>query len=271
MFPFLIRHGQFVIPTFPVMLMLASLSAVFYAYYKAPKKNLSQNIVLDLGIVGTVAGVVGARLFHVLWMSPKKYWDDPVQIFHFWQGGFVSFGAIILIGLSFFIYLKIRKVDLWKYMDLMAFGFPLVVFFVRLGCLGAGCCYGKPTDFFLHLTFHDPAGDAGRRFPGVPLHASQVYGMLNGLLLFAILNWIDRRKNFDGQIISSFLILYGVTRGLQEFLRGDVIRGLYFGGTVSTGQILSLVSIIFGIFLYRFLSRRTHQGASHVPIPDPAR
>jgi phosphatidylglycerol---prolipoprotein diacylglyceryl transferase len=261
MFPFLIRQGDLVIPTFPVMLMLASLAAVLYPYFRAPSKQLSQTVILDLGILGTVAGLVGARLFHILFEAPAKYWHEPSLIFQFWRGGFVSFGAITLIGISFYLYLKIRKLDTYKYLDLMALGFPLVVFFVRLGCLGAGCCYGKPTSFFLHLVFHNPLSDAGSKFPGIPLHATQVYGMLNGIFLFIVLHWIDRRKKFDGQIICSFLILYGFTRSLQEFLRGDVERGVYFDGTVSTGQILGIFSIVFGVLLYRFLRERLPQRA----------
>src|SRR4030095_14674281 len=263
--------GHWVIPTFPVMFMLASLSSVFYAYYRAGKKGLSQNIVLDLGIIGTVAGVLGARLFHILWLNPRKYWEHPEEIFYFWQGGFVSYGAVILIGLSFYFYLKLKKLPVWKYFDLMALGFPLVVFFVRVGCLGAGCCYGKPTDFFIHLTFNNPFSDAGQKYPGVPLHATQLYGMLNGLFLWFVLYLIDRRKRFDGQIVTSFVILSGLPRVLQEFLRGDVVRGLYFGGHVSTGQIMGGLAVVVGLILYATLSRRPKQGAMNVPIPDPAR
>lgn len=109
MFPFLIKQGDFVIPTFSFMLMVASLAATFYAYYRASKKGLSQVVVLDLGIIGTIAGVVGSRLFHVFVEEPHYYWEHPTHIYQIWRGGFVSYGAIILIGVSWYIYLKKRK------------------------------------------------------------------------------------------------------------------------------------------------------------------
>jgi phosphatidylglycerol:prolipoprotein diacylglycerol transferase len=260
MFPFLIQKGSFTIPTFSFMLMLASLCGTFYAYYRAPGKQLSQTVVLDLGIIGTIAAIVGARLFHVFVEEPHYYWEHPTHIFQIWRGGFVSYGAIILIGVSVFIYLRKRKLDILKYLDLLALTFPIIIFFVRLGCLGAGCCYGKPTDFFVHLIFRNPASDAGSHFYGISLHATQVYGMLNAILLFVILHLIDRKQKFKGQLIWSFLILYGLVRGfIEEPLRGDVERGVYFNGLISTGQIMSLLAILFGIFMYYYCRRRAQQ------------
>ncbi|MFO1519460.1 MAG: prolipoprotein diacylglyceryl transferase [bacterium] len=256
MFPFLIKQGSFVIPTFSFMLMMASLAATFYAYYRAPEKGLSRTVVLDLGIIGTIAGVVGSRLFHVFVEEPKYYWEHPSYVFQIWRGGFVSYGGLILIGISFYVYLRVKKLDIYKYLDLYALGFPLVVFFVRVGCLGAGCCYGKPTHFFFHLVFNNRSSDAGYRYFGIPLHATQIYSMINAVFLFVVLYFIDKKKKFDGQIVWSFLILYAFTRGMIEFLRGDVERGVYFGGVISTAQILGILGIVFGSIMYVHCRRR---------------
>ncbi len=254
MFPFLIRHGEFSVPTFSFMLMLASLAATFYAYYRAPSKNLSQTVVLDLGIIGTIAAIVGGRLFHVFVEEPRFYWAHPERIYQIWNGGFVSYGAIILMGICWFIYLKKRKLNVLKYLDLTALIYPIVIFFVRVGCLGAGCCYGKPTDFFIHLTFK--SGDAGFKYFGIPLHATQAYAIGNAIFLFIVLNLIDRKKKFDGQIVSTFLILYGLLRGLfEEVLRGDVDRGLYLNGLISTGQVMSLLAFLFGLWMYQYCKK----------------
>lgn len=265
MFPFLVKHGDFVIPTFSFMLMMASLVATFYAYFRAPGKKLSQTVVLDLGIIGTIAGVLGSRLFHVLVEEPRYYWEHPTHIYEIWRGGFVSWGAIVLIAASWIFYLKKRKLEVYKYLDLFGLGFPLVVFFVRLGCLGAGCCYGKPTDFFIHLTFTNPSSDAGHSFYNIPLHATQVYGMLNGIILFIVLQIVDKYKKFDGQIVWSFVILYGATRFIQEFLRGDLERGVYGGGLISTGQIMGILGVVFGTLMYlhcRYLAKKSN------PLPQ---
>lgn len=254
MFPFLVKYQSFSIPTFSFMLMVASLLATFYVYFRAPKKGLSQTVVLDLGIIGTIAGIVGSRIFHVLVEEPRYYWEDFRRIYQVWNGGFVSYGAVILIGISWFVYLRARKLPVYKYLDLTALICPLIVMAVRIGCLGAGCCYGKPTDFPIHLTF--TTGDAARHYFNVPLHATQIYDFLNGLLIFVILHLVDARKKFEGQLIWLFLILYGFNRGLIEFLRGDVDRGVYLNGMISTAQIMGILGILFGLAMYFHCKKR---------------
>ena len=133
---------------------------------------------------------------------------------------------------------------------------PIVVFFVRVGCLLAGCCYGKPTDFWLHLTFTNPLSDAGSKFQGIPLHATQIYDMLNAVVIFIILHILARRRKFRGQITLSFLMLYAVGRGLIEFLRGDDDRGVYFGGAISTAQVTGIIIFSVCFVLYWVLRQR---------------
>ena len=251
MFPFLIKQGEFIIPTFSFMLMLASLGATFYMYWRAPSKGLSQTVVLDIGIIGTIAAIIGGRLFHVFVEEPAYYWQHPTYIYQIWRGGFVSYGGVTLFTFTIIAYLKLRKLQVLKYFDLIAQAFPIINLFVRIGCLGAGCCYGNPTDFFFHLVFTNRASDAGSKFPGQPLHATQIYDIfLNSIVLFILLNWIDRKKRFDGQTTAAFLILYGFMRGMVEFLRGDLDRGVYFGGIISTAQIMGIIAIIAGTLLY---------------------
>lgn len=255
MLPFIFHYKDTYIPTFFFMVMVGSLAATFYAYWQAGKKNLSQVAILDIGMVGTLAGIMGARLFHVFVEAPDYYWADPIRVFYFWQGGFVGYGAFfgILIGAT--VYLKIRKLPILQYWDLLALGCPLIILAVRLGCLGAGCCYGKPTDFFFHLTFTNPASDAGHDFPGIHLHATQVYDIINALFDFTVLYIVDKRKQFHGQITLLFLMIYAFNRFLIEFLRGDADRGVYLDGSISTSQITGLIILAVGSLAYWKLSK----------------
>ena len=238
------------------MVMVGVLVLTFYLYFRAPKLGFSQLIVLDCGIVGAIAGILGARIFHIFFEHFWYYKEDPIRVFYFWQGGFVSFGAFIGGTVAVALYLKWRKVNVLQYADFIASGLPLLIIFIRIGCLGAGCCFGKPTDFFFHLTFTDPHSDAGSRFNGVSLHATQIYNMMNGLFLFILLNWRAKFKKFHGEIVLLFFMLYPIGRGLVEFLRGDTDRGVYFNGTVSTGQITGFVFIILATALYVFLLKQ---------------
>ncbi len=218
---------------------------------------MSQIAILDIAMVATITGVIGARLFHVFVEAPDYYWEKPVRVFYFWQGGFVGYGAFLGVMSGALAYLKIRKMPLLRYADLVSLGCPLIIFFVRIGCLGAGCCYGKPTHFFIHLIFHNPSSEGGHFFRDIPLHATQIYDQLNALITFGIIHWVDKHKKFDGQVLLTFLMSYAFFRFWIEFLRGDVDRGVYFNGMISTSQITSLIFIVVGSILYSLLLKKS--------------
>ena len=264
--PFLYYSPDFAVPSFAFMLMVASLLATTALYKLAPGRGLSQVVALDLGIIGTIGAVVGMRIFHILVEGPyyaspgysNYYWEHPTHMWQVWRGGFVSYGAFIGIGIGWITYLKWRKLDALTYLDFGAlFGFPIVDFFTRLGCLLAGCCYGKPSphrhgEWLLYVIFNNRQGDAGYKFPGVPLWPTQIWSMIATVVIFLICYWIDRHKKFKGQIVLSWLMLYAVFRTVIELFRGDSDRGVYFNNTISTAQIMSFLffSTCLGIYVY---------------------
>lgn len=249
MLPFIYQSSDFTIPTFFFMIMVATLASTFYLYLRAPKLGFSQVVVLDISLWGTVAGIIGARFFHIFLEYPGYYWEDPVRVFYFWQGGFVGYGVFFGITLSTLLYLKIRKLSFLDYGDFIALAMPILIFGVRLGCLGAGCCYGKPTDFFLHLVFNNPASDAGHDYLGMALHATQLYDLTNAVIIFLLCHWVYSRRQYRGQVIMVFFIAHGILRSLNEFLRGDADRGVYLGGWISTSQFISLFAILLCVGL----------------------
>lgn len=255
--PTLFEIGPLSVPAFFLMIMVASLVTTFYGYWLAKKEKADPVVILDFGIIAIIASVIGSRVFHILIENPSYYLENPIRVFYFWQGGFVSIGAFVFTIISWIVYLRIRKLDAWRYFDIAAAVIPAAIFFVRIGCLCAGCCYGKPTDFFLHLTFTNPNSAAGYHHPGVPLHPTQIYLMLNALMMGILLFLVYRYRKFKGQVLALFFMYYGVSRFLLEFLRGDEDRGLFFGKILSTGQIAMIVSFCFGLILYIVMMKKS--------------
>ncbi len=251
--PFLFYHPDFAIPSFPFMLMMASLVATLYAYYMAPKHKLSQLYILDMGILGTLAALIGGRLFHVFVEEFPYYMEHPSHIYQIWRGGFVSYGAFIGLGIAWYFYLRYRKANIWQYLDHSAvYSCPFIVFFVRVGCLLAGCCFGTPTDSFLHIIFY--TGDAAVKHRGIPLHPTQIYEMIYALVIYFILLFWQKRKTYQGQLICMFLMMYAFCRFLLEFLRGDPERGVYFNA-ISTAQVTGIIAFVFAFILSRYLKK----------------
>jgi phosphatidylglycerol:prolipoprotein diacylglycerol transferase len=255
--PFLFHIGPIGVPAFFFMIMIAALSSTFYMYHLMKKeKGLDPVVALDFGIIGIIASVVGSRALHILVENPAYYWEKPIRVFYFWQGGFVSLGAYLFTFISLLVYLRVRKLNPWPYIDQLARVTPIIIFFVRMGCLCAGCCYGKPTDFFLHLTFSHPESAAGSLYSGVPLHATQIYNMFNAVVMFTVLWFVFKHRRYYGQVLVGFFLYYGVSRFIIEFLRGDVDRGLWFNDTLSSGQVAMIGSVLVGIVLHFFLHRK---------------
>lgn len=254
--PFIFKIGDAGVPAFFFMIMVAALAATYFAVKIAKREGLSEVAILDMAIIAVIGSMIGARVFHILFEAPHYYLEHPIRVFYFWQGGFVSLGAFIVSGLGWAIYIKIKKLNVPRYLDIGALSAPVIIFFVRIGCLMTGCCYGRPTDFPISLTFTNPESTAYIYYPGAPLHATQIYNMLNAVIMFGVLYLVYKKRRFYGQVGAVFLIYYGITRFFIEFLRGDADRGLYFSNTISTGQIVMVLSLIGGIVMYWLFGRR---------------
>jgi phosphatidylglycerol---prolipoprotein diacylglyceryl transferase len=250
MYPILFELYGSAVPSFFFMIMVGALVATYVVYKYAEEDGLSVIYMLDIAIISVIMSVIGGRIFHVLVEQPAYYWEDPMRVFYFWQGGFVSLGSYIFSAIGCVIYLRWRKVPLFKYFDIATLGVAMVIAFTRVGCLLAGCCFGRPTDSFLSITFHSPYSHAGQNFLGIPLHPSQIYAIINALILFIVLMFVYKRRKFVGQMTATFLIYLGITRFFIEFMRGDSDRGVYFNDAISTGQIVMLIFVAGGTFLY---------------------
>lgn len=248
--PILFNLGSLTVPSFFFTIMVGTLAATFFAAYMAKREKADQIAILDFGILGIIASVLGSRLFHIIVEKPHYYLEEPIRVFYFWQGGFVSLGAFIGSAIAWFVYMHKRKLPKLRYLDIAVTGVPIIIFFVRVGCLLAGCCYGKPTDFFIHIVFTDRAGVAGSAYPDIWLHATQPYFMINAVVMWGVILLSYNYKKFHGQVLATFMIYYGITRFMIEFLRGDDDRGLWFSDMLSTGQVVMIITFIAGIILW---------------------
>jgi phosphatidylglycerol:prolipoprotein diacylglycerol transferase len=195
--------------------------------------------------------------------------QDPFRWLKFWAGGLTIYGS--LIGCTLVGWWFIRKHDLgtWRILDITGMVVPFGLFMGRLGCTGAGCCFGEVCSIdFLGIRF--PEGTAAHQ-----LHVEQYAGQLaqqasSGLagslpvwptqllsagyslaIFYFAYFWLRPRKRFHGQIFLTSAVLYGICRFSVEFLRADQ-RGELLG--LATSQTLSIpVVLAAGFVLWRKL------------------
>lgn len=253
MFPKLFEIGGFPIHTYGVLLALALLASIELMARLASRQGVDRNRVWDFGFVIVLSALVGAKLLLIV-TEFKAYSEQPSRIFtlEFLQAAGVYYGGLLgaIVG-AFWFFSKHRELNFWTFADLSAPCIALGQFIGRLGCFAAGCDYGKPTDLPWAVTFTDPYAARNVGVPlNVALHPSQLYESFAALVLFGLLFWALRSKKFPGQVFLLYLMGYSVVRFFLEFYRGDPERGLYFGGAISTSQIVSLLLFPIAALIY---------------------
>ena len=249
--------GGFAIHTYGVMLAIGFLCAVGFCVHQARRYGEDPQKILDVCFYILLAAIIGSRVYFVAIEWPY-FAANPKQIFNIASGGLVFYGGAIGGILTAIFFMRRWKMPIWRTCDLLAPAIPIGIFFGRLGCFSAGCCYGRETHLPWAVIFKNPDTLA---LPDVPLHPTQLYASLDGLILFVVLVLLQRVKRFHGQIFCAFLIGYAFLRYVvEEPFRGDA-RGVAVGGvsvSVATGAPILIAGVVLMLVLgYRARAGRT--------------
>jgi phosphatidylglycerol:prolipoprotein diacylglycerol transferase len=211
--------------------------------------------VLDLGIYIIIAALIGAKLL-LLVVDFDQFSSSPQDLLSLARSGGVFYGGLILAVIVAFWYISRHQLPFWTTCDVFAPGIALGHVTGRLGCLAAGCCYGKPTDVPWAIVFTNPLAAANVGTPlGIPLHPTQVYEAGAELLILGILLATERRgRPFPGRTFWLYMLLYAISRYIVEIYRGDP-RGEFFG--MSTSQFISLVLAPLSLIMLTWLAKTT--------------
>lgn len=263
MHPIAFRIGSFVVYWYGILLALGFLVGWWTASRRSVKTGINPQWVADIGVWLLIGGIAGARLFYVV-----EYWHQDFANRPFWhvvnirEGGLVFYGGLFGGLIAGILFVRRKKIPLWRFADVLAPSIPLGHAFGRMGCFLNGCCYGKPTTLPWGVRF-----PAGHPTGGIPVHPTELYELVGNLLLYALLARLYRRKRFDGQVLAAYLVGYGTLRFLVEFFRGDY-KVHYLGGWATIGHIVSFFVVIGGVILWRILSLRFSPSAAQSPARE---
>ena len=246
------RYGKFTIGTYGLFYALGFLLALRLAVALARREGIEPARIVDLGIVALLTGFIGAKLTLYL-VDAGYYVAHPMDILRNLRSAGVFYGGFALASAAAFLYVRRHRLPLGKVADVAAPPLALGQAVGRIGCLMAGCCYGKSCDLPWAVTFRDPAAFQLTGVPlGIPLHPTQVYHALADLLILAITLLLLPRRRFAGQVFWVYVLLYAVLRFVVELFRGDAARGLFFGGALSTSQLIAIPgALVAALILYR--------------------
>ena len=194
----------------------------------------------------TLGIIVGGRLGHVIFYTPRIIVENPVEILKTWHGGMSFHGGLIGVAVAGVTYASRRRLDILRLGDVIAAASPLGLFFGRLANFINGELWGRPTTLPWGVVFPDAV-------PAVARHPSQLYeAALEGLVLFSVLSWtVHRAKllNRRGVVMGLFVLGYGLIRVALENVREPDSYMPHFPLGLTMGMLLSAPMILIGAWL----------------------
>jgi len=241
---------------------------------KEGRRRGREPFAYDLGLVMLLCGLLGGRLTYFLQFHERFEGESWLEFFALWRGGLVFYGGAIGGLLGALPFMKWRRVPMVETFDLASFGAPIAMGFGRLGCFLYGCCHGVRCDpsFALGVVFpvgspahsrHLRAGIlSSEADAAAPVHPVQFYELTTDFLLAGLLYlYVRNDLGPRGAGLPLVFVLYGGSRFLLEFLRGDHVltaTGLTLSQNLSLGLVLVFGSVL--IFIYARAARAARAG-----------
>jgi len=253
MHPILFSIAGWPVYAYGVLLAAAYLAGLQLAVVRARRAGVDPAKIMDLGIYLIIAALVGAKLMLVV-VDFRYFTSHPGEVLSLVRAGGVFYGGLILSFAVGMWLIGRYRLPVWSTADLYAPGIALGHVIGRLGCLMAGCCYGRPTDLPWGITFTSPvaADNAGTPL-NEALHPTQLYDAGAEMLILIILLALERRgRPYAGRTFWLYILLYAISRFIVEMFRGDP-RGTIAG--VSTSQFVSLVTLPIAVIMLIRLRR----------------
>lgn len=247
------RYIWGMIPWYSVLIVSGALIAIVLAVREEKNIGLKKDTVLDLSLWILPIGIIGARIYYVVF-SWNEFRGDLLSVLRVWEGGIAIYGALIAGLITILVFSRARKIAPLVLCDIAAPGVVLAQAIGRWGNFFNMEAYGVPvTDRalqFFPFAVLIPSDSAA------PWHmATFFYESLWDLLVFVCL-LIARRRLFrrTGDVFFSYAFLYACGRLVVEDFRMD---SLYAASSVRVSQLLSVIICAALLILFFLRSGRS--------------
>lgn len=208
-----------------VIIMLGVIAAVLHAYLRSKREGIKVDDLLDLTIFIVFFGVLGARLYYVA--TTWGRYDSFIDVIAIWDGGLAIYGGIIAGGITIVAVSLIKKINVFRVLDMVGPGVMLAQAIGRWGNFANGEAFGcevaadSPLYFLRMGVVSDFTGQEMKYY-----HPTFLYESLWNIVGFVIITLLYKKKKFNGQNALMYLAWYGFGRMFIEGLRTD---SLYVG------------------------------------------
>ncbi len=250
--PTAFQIGNFEVRWYGILIAFGVIIAISLAGYNCKKKGVDFDILLDGFFVAFPAAIIGARLYYVAFEF-QNYKDNLIDIFNIREGGLAIHGGLIGAFLAVYIFAKIRKLNLLKYLDIVA---PCIILAQAIGRWGNfmnGEAHGGEVSYEFISKFPGFI-QKGMNIGGIYYHPTFLYESIWNIVVCTILLLILYKKsnNDDGIVMASYMILYSLGRVFIEGLRTDSLMV----GNIRVAQLISIIGIIVGIVIIVYIKKK---------------
>lgn len=238
--PIAFTIGNIEIRWYGILIALGMMLAILISTHRAKYHHIKDSDVLDICIYMLPLGVIGARLYYVLFNF--SYYNNFYDVINIRNGGLAIHGGLIFGILTVYFICKKRKISTLNMLDLIIPSVALAQSIGRWGNFFNGEAHGGSTDLPWAIVVD-----------GIKVHPTFLYESIWCLFLFFLLSYIDKKKRrFQGQIVTLYSILYSIERFCVEALRTDSLMI----GNFKQAQVLSVMVITAGMIMYNIFKSK---------------
>lgn len=263
MHPIVFRVGPFAVRFYGLMYVTALLVGIWLLRLEAKRRGLPPERMVDLAFYMFVGGLLGGRLYYVLFKW-GYYGAYPWKIVAVWEGGMAIHGGLIGGLIGGWLFARANQMSFGTLCDMAAPAVSLGHAFGRFGNFMNGDAHGYPLRSpllpawlrhfpeWMGVRF-PPTSIAGQEFGPVPLHPVMLYELVLNLLGFVMLWGLRKRPYAAGHLCAIYLMYYAAVRSFTSLFRAD---DLYLG-PLRMPHVISLVMCIVGAVIWWRTRHRT--------------
>lgn len=243
--PVIAHIGPFALRWYSLMIMAGIYAGTIIGARFATQRGIDADHVYSAAAWVVVAGIVGARLVHVVdrW---DLYRDQPLRVFAVYEGGIAIWGGLIGGGVAVWAYARRHQLEFWPFADAISHAAILGQAIGRLGCIVNGDVAGRPTGGEWGFVYVNPAALLPRAsYFGVPTHPYPLYELVWDLALFALLFQVARTVRRPGSVFLTYTAVYSMARLVLSVVREEEVWAL----GMQQAQLVSLATIALALGL----------------------
>ena len=225
--------------------------AVWYGCRRCNQFGFSVDDLTDGVLCIVPFAILCARLYYCIF-DWDSYKNDPISILYIWNGGLAIYGGVIGAAIGVIIFSKVKRIKIGAVLDIVALGFLIGQAIGRWGNFFNREAFGAATDSFMKMGLFNRFTQSWEYY-----HPTFLYESLWNAAGFALLHFLSKKRQYDGQIALGYAAWYGLGRTFIEGLRVD---SLYWGD-FRVSQMLAAISCFAAVAVLMYMAFQKHDPA----------